>query len=231
MYKIIPITDLRNTTEISKLCNKEDKPVFITKNGYGDYYVNCVDQTTANHVKWNYTAPQDGEYFMYADIANGDDVTVMQNDVAQTKKYGMGRSYIAAIGHFSKGDKISVYADLEAGKSGSAKVYVNRLKTDIFEQGLEKISKDVMTIETDKGVKTVEQQTIRATLLRATSLSAKRVCSTPPSPTRRAGQPLLTAKKPRSHPSAAHCLRSPCSPASTLSSLYTIPRASGSVWL
>ena len=36
MYKIIPITDLRNTTEISKLCNKEDKPVFITKNGYSD---------------------------------------------------------------------------------------------------------------------------------------------------------------------------------------------------
>ena len=39
MYKIIPITDLRNTTEISKLCNKEDKPIFITKNGYSDLVI------------------------------------------------------------------------------------------------------------------------------------------------------------------------------------------------
>lgn len=143
--------DVYEPLEVVSQGHSEANQITVTKNGYGDYYVNCVDQTTANHVKWNYTAPQDGEYFMYADIANGDDVTVMQNDVAQTKKYGMGRSYIAAIGHFSKGDKISVYADLEAGKSGSAKVYVNRLKTDIFEQGLEKISKDVMTTTSYSG--------------------------------------------------------------------------------
>lgn len=27
--------DLKNTVEIEKLCNKEDGPVFVTKNGYG----------------------------------------------------------------------------------------------------------------------------------------------------------------------------------------------------
>ena len=36
MNKIIPITDLRKTNEISSLCNQEDKPVFVTKNGYSD---------------------------------------------------------------------------------------------------------------------------------------------------------------------------------------------------
>ena len=39
MNRIIPITDLRKTNEISTLCNKEDKPVFVTKNGYSDLVI------------------------------------------------------------------------------------------------------------------------------------------------------------------------------------------------
>ena len=39
MNKIIPITDLRKTNEISSLCSKEDKPVIITKNGYADLVI------------------------------------------------------------------------------------------------------------------------------------------------------------------------------------------------
>ncbi|MCL2812216.1 MAG: type II toxin-antitoxin system Phd/YefM family antitoxin [Clostridia bacterium] len=37
--QIRPIKDLRNTTEISELCNGQDEPIFITKNGYGDLVV------------------------------------------------------------------------------------------------------------------------------------------------------------------------------------------------
>ncbi len=36
MPQIRPITDLRNTNEISALCHKKQEPIFITKNGYGD---------------------------------------------------------------------------------------------------------------------------------------------------------------------------------------------------
>ena len=39
MNKIIPITDLRKTNEISSLCSKEDQPVFVTKNGYSDLVI------------------------------------------------------------------------------------------------------------------------------------------------------------------------------------------------
>ena len=39
MNKLIPITDLRKTNEISSLCNKEDKPIFVTKNGYSDLVI------------------------------------------------------------------------------------------------------------------------------------------------------------------------------------------------
>ncbi len=36
MPQIIPIKELRNTTEISRICHEKDEPIFVTKNGYGD---------------------------------------------------------------------------------------------------------------------------------------------------------------------------------------------------
>ena len=36
MPQIIPIRDLKNTSEISELCHNSQGPVFVTKNGYGD---------------------------------------------------------------------------------------------------------------------------------------------------------------------------------------------------
>ena len=39
MPLIMPIKDLRNTTEISNFAHKEQEPIFITKNGYSDLAV------------------------------------------------------------------------------------------------------------------------------------------------------------------------------------------------
>ena len=39
MPQIRPITDLRNTNEISEICHAKHEPVFITKNGYGDLVI------------------------------------------------------------------------------------------------------------------------------------------------------------------------------------------------
>ena len=39
MPKIIPIRDLRNTSEISEMAHKMQEPIFITKNGYSDLVV------------------------------------------------------------------------------------------------------------------------------------------------------------------------------------------------
>lgn len=43
MPQIRPITDLRNTTEISDVCHASREPVFITKNGYGDLVVMSIE--------------------------------------------------------------------------------------------------------------------------------------------------------------------------------------------
>lgn len=49
--QIVPMRDLKNTVEIERKCEKEDGPVFITKNGYGclvvmnmDYYERTMGQ-------------------------------------------------------------------------------------------------------------------------------------------------------------------------------------------
>lgn len=56
MPTIMPIRDLRNTSEISELAHKKQEPIYITKNGYSDLvvmsselfekfaYINKVDQ-------------------------------------------------------------------------------------------------------------------------------------------------------------------------------------------
>ena len=43
MPQIRPITDLRNTNEISEVCHARREPVFITKNGYGDLVVMSIE--------------------------------------------------------------------------------------------------------------------------------------------------------------------------------------------
>ena len=43
MPQIIPIKDLKNTSEISELCHKSEEPIYITKNGYGDLVIMSMD--------------------------------------------------------------------------------------------------------------------------------------------------------------------------------------------
>jgi prevent-host-death family protein len=43
MPQIIPIRDLKNTSEISEICHNSDEPIFITKNGYGDMVIMSME--------------------------------------------------------------------------------------------------------------------------------------------------------------------------------------------
>lgn len=43
MPQIRPITDLRDTNQISDACHSVKEPIFITKNGYGDMVVMSIE--------------------------------------------------------------------------------------------------------------------------------------------------------------------------------------------
>ena len=56
MPQIRPITDLRNTTEISELCPAQNEPVIITEKRYGD--LSLMSMETYEALTAPATAPQ-----------------------------------------------------------------------------------------------------------------------------------------------------------------------------
>ena len=63
MPQIIPIKDLKNTSEISDMCHKTDEPIYVTKNGYGDMVImsmECYESTMK-------------QFTLYRDIEISDD--------------------------------------------------------------------------------------------------------------------------------------------------------------
>ena len=43
MPQIIPIKDLKNSSEISDMCHRAEEPIYITKNGYGDMVIMSME--------------------------------------------------------------------------------------------------------------------------------------------------------------------------------------------
>ena len=43
MPKIIPIKDLKNTSDISEMCHRTDERIYVTKNGYGDMVIMSME--------------------------------------------------------------------------------------------------------------------------------------------------------------------------------------------
>ena len=48
MPQIIPIKDLKKTSELSEMCKTAQEPVFITKNGYGDMVIMSIETYEKN---------------------------------------------------------------------------------------------------------------------------------------------------------------------------------------
>ena len=43
MPQIIPIRDLKKTSELSQMCKDAEEPIFVTKNGYGDMVIMSME--------------------------------------------------------------------------------------------------------------------------------------------------------------------------------------------
>ena len=71
MPQIIPIKELKNTSEISDLCHKTDEPIYVTKNGYGDMVIMSIEKYESTLKKLE----------MYQDIA----ISEYQIDIGETK--------------------------------------------------------------------------------------------------------------------------------------------------
>lgn len=43
MPKIIPIKDLKSTSDISEMCHRTDEAIYVTKNSYGDMVIMSIE--------------------------------------------------------------------------------------------------------------------------------------------------------------------------------------------
>lgn len=71
MPRIIPIKELKNTSEISDLCHKTNEPIYVTKNGYGDMVIMSIENYESTLKKLE----------MYQDIV----ISEYQIDIGETK--------------------------------------------------------------------------------------------------------------------------------------------------
>ena len=53
MPQIIPIKDLKDTTNVSALCHRTDEPIYVTKNGYGDLVLMSMELFETMRKKWD----------------------------------------------------------------------------------------------------------------------------------------------------------------------------------
>ncbi|MBE6094131.1 MAG: type II toxin-antitoxin system Phd/YefM family antitoxin [Schwartzia succinivorans] len=53
MPQIIPIKDLKDTTNVSALCHRTDEPIYVTKNGYGDMVLMSMELFETMRKKWD----------------------------------------------------------------------------------------------------------------------------------------------------------------------------------
>ena len=86
MPQIIPIKDLKNTSEVSELAHSVDEPIYVTKNGYGDMVIMSMETyEKANFFNHLYEKLALAE----ADLKAGrvSDVDDAVNDIR--KKYGL----------------------------------------------------------------------------------------------------------------------------------------------
>ena len=79
MPQIIPIKELKNTSEISDLCHKTDEPIFVTKNGYGDMVIMSIEKYESTLKKLE----------MYQDIDIGETKDAKLAVQEMRKKYGL----------------------------------------------------------------------------------------------------------------------------------------------
>ncbi|MDO4418897.1 MAG: YfhO family protein [Ruminococcus sp.] len=127
----------------------------------GHYKINPKDKSAEIHTKFNYYPEEDGTVLFYLKYDNTKDkkTKIMINDQDNGTRT-LSRPNIGVAGVVEAGDKVSVYTDLTAGKSGSLIIYCYQLNDEVFEKGLEILSKGGLT--TTKSSDTKIEGTVNA---------------------------------------------------------------------
>ena len=86
MPKIIPIRDLKKTSELSQMCRSLEEPIFVTKNGYDDMVIMSMETYEKTmFVNDVYRKVEAGEH----SVRSGDVMDGFDSLKAVRKKHGL----------------------------------------------------------------------------------------------------------------------------------------------
>ena len=132
----------------------------VSKTSEGIYYLSPKNSTASTHTKFNYYLEEDAMVltYYYVGAASGSGA-IHVNDQAM-RSINVKQPFIACAGEYKAGDKISLFCNLEQGKGGNARVFCYTLNKEVFEQGMEILSKNHLV--GTKATDTVLEGTITA---------------------------------------------------------------------
>ena len=147
MSKIIPIKDLRNTNEISKLCKETDGPIFITKNGYSD----LVIMSNEYYNKINPTYIESNNYFSSSFTFENQDSCLGYIKVASI-------NFQVKINHITHNANQIIAKSKEAYKQGAKVLVFPELAISGYSCGDMFLSNSLLK-NVDDGIKTIANET------------------------------------------------------------------------
>lgn len=112
----------------------------------GHYTATPKDKSAEIHTKFNYYPEEGGTVLFYfkGDNLKNKNTKIMINDQDKGTR-SLSRPNMGVVGTVKAGDKVSIYTDLTAGKSNTIVVYCYMLNAEVFEKGLEILSKGGIT--------------------------------------------------------------------------------------
>lgn len=133
----------------------------IEKQYDGHYTATPIDKTAEIHTKYNFYPEEGGTilYYFKADNTKNSNVKILINDQDNGTRT-LSRPHIGVAGVVNAKDKVSVYTDLEVGKSNTIVIYCYQLNDEVFKKGLEILGKGGLT--TTKSSDTLIQGTVNA---------------------------------------------------------------------
>ena len=138
--------DVYKSLEVVTQGHSDSSVLTVNKHQEGVYTIRANDSTAETHLKFNYTAEQDGMYCFYMTVNGVDNMTLKKND-EDVDTYYIKRGYLGCMSGFESGDKISFYATLGKNASGTVNVRCAYFDSEVFERGLEILSQSVMTAQ------------------------------------------------------------------------------------
>ena len=118
------------------------KGLDVVKTDEGCYsftYKKSTDGLDECYIKYNFEAQQDGPVYALVNFDHTTGYKVSKNGSYLHNMPSFKYNVIAAIGTFKKGERFTIYSDVDKETSGSGKIFVYQLNSEAFEKGFSKL--------------------------------------------------------------------------------------------